>query len=143
MDVRGQPSHRGRGDSAVHDDLPIHRSDQFRGNRVFGIEFNGQVSGELPLPQEKTDPAAPVVTEEPSFAQVQSGRITGRIYFDPLDRMVVRMIEQSVDLLLTLPGAGAAPQHSGQRGLDAAAPACRANAVRSREAGFRQNSIIS
>ncbi|HQZ28872.1 MAG: hypothetical protein KA250_13015 [Verrucomicrobiales bacterium] len=82
----------------------------FEENRCLGIEFNGQVSGELPLPQEKTDPAAPVVTEEPSFAQVQSGRITGRIYFDPLDRMV-RMIEQSVDLLLTLPGgAGAAPQ---------------------------------
>jgi hypothetical protein len=82
----------------------------FEENRCLGIEFSGQLSGDLPIPQETSGGSAPVESEPPSLAEVQSGRISGRIYFDPLDQMV-RMIEQSVDLLLSVPGEpGAAPQ---------------------------------
>lgn len=82
----------------------------FEENRCLGIEFSGELSGELPLPLEKADATATGETKTSTPVGLQSGRISGRIYFDPLDRMV-RMIEQSVDLLLSLPGdLGAVPQ---------------------------------
>lgn len=61
----------------------------FEGQNCLAIEFSGRLSGDLP-----DDGAEPVAFE--------SGRLEGRLYIDPLDRMV-RFSEQSVELWLGTP----------------------------------------
>lgn len=68
------------------------------------LEVSGQLSGKVPLPVSGEENDAPAEME------VQGGGIDGRILFDPLDRMV-RYSEQSINLLLAIPGGeGEAPR---------------------------------
>ncbi len=68
------------------------------------IEVSGQLSGNVPLPASESEESVPAGME------IQGGGIDGRILFDPLDRMV-RYSEQSINLLLVIPGGeGEAPR---------------------------------
>ncbi|HRQ87661.1 MAG TPA: hypothetical protein PLA50_02620 [Bacteroidia bacterium] len=60
----------------------------FEGNQCLSVEFGGQLSGTFP-PEGPNGGAAP--------GDFQTTAMSGRVYFDPLDRMV-RYLEQTVDL---------------------------------------------
>lgn len=57
----------------------------FEGHNCVAIDFEGALFGNLPEPEAMPEP------------ELRSGGLTGRIHFDPLDRMV-RHLEQNVDL---------------------------------------------
>lgn len=70
----------------------------FEGNQCHAIEFSGTVTGVLP------DEIAPGSTRS---VDLQSSLYQGRVYFDPLDRMV-RLCEQTIELWITFPAEGEA-----------------------------------
>lgn len=76
----------------------------FEDNNCLGIEFTGQLSGEVPLP----GPDGNVSGVGPMG--LQGTGMSGRIFFDPLDKMV-RYSEQNIELILAIPGPeGSVPQ---------------------------------
>ncbi len=76
----------------------------FEGQNCLLIEFTGNLSGHLPD------------AELGQAAQVRGDTVEGRIYFDPLDRMV-RFSEQSAQLRLAW-GEDAEPEESTEAGED-------------------------
>jgi hypothetical protein len=69
----------------------------FEGQNCLSLEYAGTLAGSVP----DVEPTAPVV-------EVQTRNLRGRVYFDPLDKMV-RHTEQNLDLWITRPGAGTDP----------------------------------
>jgi hypothetical protein len=65
----------------------------FEGNACIAIDCSGTLAGSLP----EVDGAGPA-------AAFQASRLQGRIFYDPLDRMV-RFAEQEVELWITRPSA--------------------------------------
>lgn len=70
---------------------------RFEGQNCLSLEYVGTLDGSLP------DAAAATTAVE-----VQTTRLQGRVYFDPLDKMV-RYAEQSLDLWITRPPVGEEP----------------------------------
>ena len=69
----------------------------FEGQNCLSLEYAGTLAGSVP----DVEPTAPVV-------EVQTRNLRGRVYFDPLDKMV-RHTEQNLDLWITRPGADTDP----------------------------------
>jgi hypothetical protein len=76
----------------------------FEENQCLNIEFAGQLSGDVPLPA----PAEGEAAATGGFIGLQGHSLTGRLLFDPLDKML-RFSEQRISLALALPGPGEAP----------------------------------
>lgn len=70
----------------------------FEGTQCHAFEFDGKVGGALP------EEVAPGSTRP---LDLQSSLFQGRVYFDPLDRML-RFCEQTIDLWISYPAEGAA-----------------------------------
>ena len=69
----------------------------FEENQCLNIEFAGHLSGDVPLP------AAAEGAPDAGVMGVQGHGLTGRLLYDPLDRML-RFSEQRISLALALPG---------------------------------------
>jgi len=74
----------------------------FEENQCLNIEFAGQLSGDVPLP------SAADGAPDAGVMGLQGHSLTGRLLFDPLDKML-RFSEQRISLTLALPGAEGAP----------------------------------
>jgi len=69
----------------------------FEGQNCLSLEYAGTLAGSLP-------DVAPTTTT----VEVQTTNLRGRVYFDPLDKMV-RYTEQNLDLWITRPAVGTDP----------------------------------
>ncbi|MBL9160007.1 MAG: hypothetical protein JNJ70_21175 [Verrucomicrobiales bacterium] len=69
----------------------------FEGQNCLSIEYAGTLAGSLP------DAGA-----APTTVEVQTTSLSGRVYLDPLDKMV-RHAQQSIDLWITRPAVGEEP----------------------------------